>query len=270
MPDGSVRARVISLSRTEDVALLKLDAPPPKGVIAATLGDSDALKVGDFVGCIGAPFGLRDSFSTGVVSQLRDDYGDEFSLGPKRVIQTDAAINHGNSGGALFNAYGEVVGIASSIRTTARDAGSVGIGFAVPSATVKKRLFDQPLPAVGVLLRRIPEPVGRALHWDVPGGALLVERVVPGGPADKAGLRGGYVPADLAGYQVVLGGDIIVKVGPHPTSEPDKVAEYLRNLKAGETLSYTMVRESHKGQVDIVVPASPKPPALKVAPKHTR
>lgn len=256
------RAIVVSISRTEDVALLKLTAALPKGVVPVRFGNSDALKVGDWVGCVGTPFGLEETFTTGIISAIRDDHGDKWSLGPKRVIQTDAAINQGNSGGAVFNGRGEVVGIASSILSPSKEAGSVGLGFAVPSNIVKKRLFEEPLPALGVMLRRIPEELGRALHWDVPGGALLVEKVIPDSPAAKAGMRGGFVPSSLAGYEVLLGGDIIIGVGPHTTEDGASIAKYLRALKPGDTLTYTVVRESHRGKVDVVIPNHPPVPRL--------
>jgi serine protease Do len=257
-----VPATVVSISRTEDIALLKLGVALPKEIVPATFGNSDALKVGDWIGCIGTPFGLEETFTTGVVSAIRTNFGNEWSLGPKKVIQTDAAINQGNSGGALFNAKGEIVGIASSIRTAGKDAGNVGLGFAVPSNTVKKRLFEEPLPALGVLLRRIPEPLGRALHWDVPGGALLVEKVIPDSAAARAGMRGGFVPASFAGYEVLVGGDIIIAVGPHTTQDGAAIAQYLRTLKPGDTLTYTVVRESHRGKIDVVIPNHPPVPRL--------
>jgi serine protease Do len=253
---------VVSISRTEDIALLKLGTALPKNITPVNFGDSDALKVGDWVGCVGTPFGLEETFTTGVISAIRTNHGNEWSLGPKRVIQTDAAINQGNSGGAVFNQKGEVVGIASSIVSPSREHGSVGLGFAVPSNTVKKRLFDEPLPALGVMLRRIPEPLGNALHWDVPGGALLVEKVIADSPAAKAGMRGGYVPSNLGGYEVVLGGDIIIGVGPHTTEDGAAIGKYLRTLKPGDTLTYTVVRESHRGKIDVVVPNHPPVPKL--------
>lgn len=249
-------ARVVTLSRTEDLALLKVDATPPKAVVA-TLGDSSALKPGMRLFAIGAPYGLEHTLTSGVVSALRDN--DRPGLRPRQVVQTDVSINQGNSGGPLFNERGEVVGIASYILT--QSGGSVGLNFAVPSNTVRQRLFDEALPYIGVGLRFIPREIAELFNWPVEAG-LLVETVRPGSAAAKAGLRPGPVASDVGGNRVQLGGDLIVEVNGVPASERAKVAAALRALKAGDVIRYGVLRAGRPVLVEVEVPAGLDVPAL--------
>src|SRR5262249_31841449 len=127
--DGTfASAEIVTLSRTEDLALLKVDGIPAQMFIPS-LADSDKLAVVQSGVCIGAPLGLKHTLAVGIISAIRKDVGNELILMPREVIQTDAAMNQGNSGGAIFNDDGEIVGIASFIASTT--GGSVGLGFAV-------------------------------------------------------------------------------------------------------------------------------------------
>ena len=185
--DGTqTAADVISLSRTEDLALLKV-YEVPRGVKPVVLGDSDAVKVGQRVFSIGAPLGLEHTLTSGVVSGVRHDPKPR-GLTPGNVIQTDAALNQGNSGGPLFNENGEVVGIASYIASLT--GGNVGLGFAVPSNTGRKRLFDNPLPWLGLSLRHLPVEICTLFNWPY-AEVMLIERVAEGSSGEKAGLLGG-------------------------------------------------------------------------------
>lgn len=242
-------ARIVSLSRTEDVALLKLDAVPAKPVIAA-LGDSNALKPGQRLFAIGAPYGLEHTLTSGVVSALRTN--ERPGLHPRHLVQTDVAINQGNSGGPLFNEKGEVVGIASFMLS--QTGGSVGLNFAVPSSTVKTRLFDEALPWIGVSLRFIPREVAEIFNWPF-DGAFLVERVQPGSPAEKAGLKGGSVAADVAGNQVRLGGDLLLSVNGVAAVDTAKVAKALGGLKPGDSIQYSVQRGGAVRTMEVVVPS---------------
>lgn len=252
-------AEIVTLSRTEDLALLKV-AAMPKGLLPATLGDSDLLKVGQPVFSIGAPLGLKHTLTAGVVSALRDD---PRALVPRQIIQTDAALNSGNSGGALFNYKGEVVGIASYIATLS--GGSMGLGFAVPSKTVRNRLFENALPYLGTSLRYIPKKYSDIFNWPVDG--LLVERVEDGSPAAEAGLRGGRVDALVDGTPVRLGGDYILKVGELDSNKRAEVATYLHGLNEGDTIHYTVMREGRVGTIDVKVGKFPPLPAVPKAAK---
>lgn len=254
-------AKVVTLSRTEDLALLKVAALPPKAVVAA-LGDSDALRPGQRLFAIGAPYGLEHSLTAGVVSALRTN--PRTGLQPRHLVQCDVPINQGNSGGPLFNEKGEVVGIASFMLS--RSGGSVGLNFAVPSNTVRHRLFDEALPYIGVALRFIPRDVADLFNWPVESG-FLVEDVRPGSVAAAAGLRGGRVPADVGGNEVRLGGDLIVAVNGVPASEPAKVAATLRALAPGQSIRYDVLRGGSPAVVEVPVPEGLAVPSFPKARK---
>ncbi|MFO0598736.1 MAG: trypsin-like peptidase domain-containing protein [Myxococcaceae bacterium] len=250
-------AKVVTLSRSEDVALLKAEAAPAKAVVAP-LGDSAALKVGQRLFAIGAPYGLEHTLTAGVVSALRTN--ERPGLLPRHLVQTDVAINQGNSGGPLFNEKGEVVGIASFMLS--QTGGSVGLNFAVPSNTVRARLFDEALPYIGVALRFIPKEVAEIFNWPFEG-AFLVENVRPGSPAEKAGLKGGKVEADVGGNKVQLGGDLITEVNGVPVTDSAKVAKVLHQLKPGENIHYKVLRAGRELTVDVPVPEGLVVPTLK-------
>jgi serine protease Do len=234
--------------------------------MAVPLANSDELVVGQSIICIGAPLGLKHTLTTGIVSAIRAGHGNDLSFFPKDVIQTDAAINQGNSGGALFNSRGEVVGIASFI--TSQTGGSVGLGFAVPSNAVRRRLFERAIPFFGLVLRRVPKPLAELLNWPTQQ-ALLVEKVLSNSPAAKAGMRGGFIPTDFAGVKVMMGGDLIIKVGDYEPSETDQIHTYLQGLKVGDSVRYTVVRGGQvlEGSVTleevIPIPKLPPPPPPK-------
>ena len=249
--DGlQVQATVVTLSRTEDLALLKVDAADiPKNVQPAVLGDSDLIRVGQSVFSIGTPLGLGHTLTSGVVSSVR--HGKPQGLQPGNVIQTDAALNQGNSGGPLFNDKGEVVGIASYIATTT--GGSQGLGFAVPSNTVRKRLFENALPWLGLSLRHLPTEVCTLFNWPYPE-VMLIERVAPGSAGETAGLRGGTIDAVIGGTPVRLGGDVIVKVGGLDAFETEKIGVALARVKTGDKVHYTVMRAGKLIETDVEVP----------------
>ncbi|MBK7862257.1 MAG: trypsin-like peptidase domain-containing protein [Archangiaceae bacterium] len=260
--DGSkTEAHVVTLSRTEDLALLKAEKVP-KGVVAPPLADSDKLKVGQLVFAVGTPQNFPHTLSAGVISSVRNEPAK--GLTPGHVIQTDAAMNPGNSGGPLFNDRGEVVGIASFIFS--KSGGSEGLGFAIPSNVVKRRMFEKPLPYLGLSLRILPQPVMELFNWPYPG-AILVEQVRSGSPAAQAGLRGGVVDADVGGSKVRLGGDLIVKVGPFDAWKTEEIGTYLAGVKAGDTLDYRVLRKGELVEVSVAVPPREPIPTLGAAAK---
>jgi serine protease Do len=260
--DGSKsEAHVVTLSRTEDLALLKADRVP-KGTAVPALADSDKLKVGQLVFAVGTPQNYPHTLSAGVISSVRSE--PSRGLTPGHVIQTDAAMNPGNSGGPLFNEKGEVVGIASFIFS--KSGGSEGLGFAIPSNVVRRRLFDRPLPYLGFSLRILPQPVMELFNWPYPGG-ILVEQVRPQSPAAQAGLRGGAVDADVGGSRVRLGGDLIVKVGPFDAWKTDEIGGYLSGLKPGDAIDYRVLRKGELVDVAVTVPAREQIPSLVPAVK---
>lgn len=255
--DGAASvAEIVTLSRTEDLALLKVEKPPKKATVAA-LGDSDALKPGMRLFAIGAPMGLTHTVTSGVVSALRTDT--RKGLHPSRLIQTDVPINQGNSGGPLFNEAGEVVGIASFIAS--RSGGSVGLNFAVPASTVKARLFDAPLPWIGVSVRFVPKEFAEVMNWPIEAG-LLVEKVKSGGPADKAGLHGGMIEAEIRGTAVILGGDLVLKVNGLPTSDSQAIGRSLAGLQPGDVIRYEVLCAGSAKTIEVPLPKLAKVPAL--------
>ncbi len=258
---GAVRtAQIVTLSRTEDLALIRVSNLPPMGFIPE-LGDSDLLEVGQPVFMIGTPLGLTHTVTEGIISGLRKTHRQAAMRTPyipEKLIQTDAAMNQGNSGGAVFNEDGQVVGIASFIASPS--GGSVGLGFAIPSNAVRRRLFEQALPYIGVSLRRVPKPLAETLHW--PAGAMLIERVDEDSAAAEAGLRGGGVEANLGGLKLKLGGDLIIKVGGLDVSEARKVHTYLHGLKKGDTLEYVVLRGGKLMKASIKIPAGVELPDL--------
>ncbi len=205
-----------------DIALIKFMEPVP-GLQHAELGDSDQLVVGQAAYAIGSPYGLENSFSVGHISGFRD-FG-RFYDGtiPAKFIQTDAAINVGNSGGPLLNSKGQVIGIASRILSVS--GGSQGIGFVVPINTAKALLSFKDrfwLGIEGIYLNE--EGVAKLLNRDLKGG-LLIERVAKGSPADKAGLQGGSVQAQMLGRDFLLGGDLVISFGEQEACDSDCLVE---------------------------------------------
>ena len=227
--DGSeVAATVVASDPSLDLALLKL-AEIPSGMNPVKLGDSDKIKTGDDIFIIGSPFGLSHSVSTGIVSGRHTPGADGTSLGPLKaeIIQTDAAINRGNSGGPMFNMKGEVVGIVSFILS--QSGGFEGIGFAVSVNTVKEALFENPMFWSGLEGIVVQGALARALNLGYDSG-MLVQKVASGSVADKLGLRPGKIPVTIQGQEILLGGDIIVSVEGVDVNQED-IGELRRRMK---------------------------------------
>jgi serine protease Do len=200
-PDGlSLKAEVVGTDSQTDLALLKIEHSAPLPFVP--FGDSDAARVGDWVLAIGNPFGFAGSVSAGIISARNRDIQagryDDF-------IQTDAAINRGNSGGPLFNMQGEVIGVNTAIISPT--GGSIGIGFAVPSNLARKIVEQLQEYGVtkrgwlGVRIQTVNEELAEALGLEKPGGALVAE-VTPGGPAAEAGIEAGDVILNFDGKDI--------------------------------------------------------------------
>ncbi|GAC1332370.1 MAG: DegQ family serine endoprotease [Beijerinckiaceae bacterium] len=204
LQDGTtVNARLLGKGLGFDLAVLKIEVGYP--LPAIKVGDSDALRVGDRVFAVGNPLGLKSSVTSGIVSALHRDLNgspyDEF-------IQTDAAINHGNSGGPLFNTKGEVIGINNQIYSESATSGSIGLGFAIPSNDVQF-LMDQirkhgrpHLGWLGLRIQTVTAEMADALMIPMQSGAIIAE-VTPGGPADEAGLQVGEIIQAFADERVI-------------------------------------------------------------------
>ena len=225
-----VPVRVVFSDETSDVALLRLETVPDFPLAPARLGDSDRVRKGETVYVIGNPMGIEKSVSVGVVSgrrPMRKVFG---GLVETEVIQTDAAINQGNSGGPIFNSRGEVIAMAQAILT--RGGGSEGLGFGLTINAVRKILESDPCRWLGFSGAPLDEGWSRALNVPSSGG-VLVMRVTPGGPADQAGLEGGSIPIQFGKEHALLGGDVILALDGVPVEEWMRTRQDLA-MKPGE------------------------------------
>ena len=236
------QAKVIGTDRPHDLALLKIDAPDLQPV---TLADSSQLNVGQKVYAIGNPFGLSGTMTRGIISSIRS-IRNEDGAPIEDAIQTDAAINPGNSGGPLLNSHGEVIGINTMIASNGADQSS-GIGFAIPINTAKAVLNDltryghAKRPSLGV----VTYPIGPDLaeQMGIPADyGLLIQRVIPGGAAERAGLRGGSEQAYVGNQSILLGGDLIVAIDGQRMTDSRDVSAIIERHQPGDVVSVTIVR----------------------------
>ena len=239
--DGeTVLAQVVSSVRAADVALLKVEKIPESAAVAK-MGDSDAVKTGSVSLVIGAPLGVEHSLSVGHVSGKANR---PMIVGgtPLRLIQTDAAINHGNSGGPMFNPEGEVIGIVSHILS--QGGGSDGIGFAVAINEAQSILLEGTPFWTGFEGQMLAAPVAKIFNVPQESG-LLVERVLTGSLADKAGIKGGIARVDLQGQTLWVGGDIILEIQNIVCNSPHdftSIKESIDSLKPDSKISMKVLR----------------------------
>jgi S1-C subfamily serine protease len=260
-----VPAEVVGKDPSTDVALLKVDVPSDQ-LHPVALGDSSQVNVGDPVVAIGNPFGLDRTATAGIVSALQREIKAPNGFTINNVIQTDAAINPGNSGGPLLNARGQVIGINSQIESP-NGGGNVGIGFAVPINTVRQ--VAQQLLAngkvehafLGISGTDVTPQLADVLNLGVSQGAL-VQSVVPGGPADKAGVKGGNATVSIGGQRVRAGGDVITEVDGQTMTGMTDVANAISQKHPGDQVQLTLVHGSAKRTATVTLgnqPATAKP-----------
>jgi S1-C subfamily serine protease len=252
-------AKVIGADQRNDVALIKID-PKGKSLVALNLGDSSTLQVGQKVLAIGNPFGFQSTLTTGVVSALGRTVQTSQTTFIDEAIQTDAAINRGNSGGPLINSHGEVIGINSAIYTPSGT--TAGIGFAIPINTAKSIAHDlmtdgrvhaaflgiETLPVGGYLAGALDLPVQEG---------LLVETVTPNGPAAKAGVRGGDRTAQAGMRRIYIGGDIVVGVDGQKVANQFDVNILLNHKRPGDTVNLEVYRGGKKISVPVTLAERP-------------
>jgi S1-C subfamily serine protease len=238
-------AKVVGTDKVHDLALLQIDAPNLEPV---TLADSSGLAVGQKVYAIGNPFGLAGTMTRGIISSIRSIKGSE-GAPIEDAIQTDAAINPGNSGGPLLNSRGEVIGINTMIASNGAEQSS-GIGFAIPINTAKAVLSDLTRygkvkrPSLGIVSYAIGPDLASQMGLAVDSG-VLVQKVVAGGAAEQAGIRGGTEQAYVGNTPIMLGGDLIVAIDGQQVSDPQEISAVMDKHQAGDTISVTLYR-GHK------------------------
>jgi S1-C subfamily serine protease len=244
--DTEHEAEVVGADPATDVALLKVNAPANEEH-PLSLGDSSKMQVGDPVVAIGNPFGLDRTVTAGIVSALQRQIQAPNGFSISHVIQTDAAINPGNSGGPLINSSGQVIGINSQIQTGGSGDGNVGIGFAVPINTAREVVEEIEKHGkvehayIGISGGNITPALAKALKLPVERG-VLVNEVVKGSPADKAGLEGGDTEATIEGARVNLGGDIITEVNGKPIDSMEEVVDAVNSAHPGDKMELTVIR----------------------------
>jgi S1-C subfamily serine protease len=249
----SYSARVIGTDKVHDLALLQIDAPDLQPV---TLADSRDLSVGQKVYAIGNPFGLSGTMTRGIISSIRTIGGAEGSP-IEDAIQTDAAINPGNSGGPLLNSHGEVIGINTMIASNGAEQSS-GIGFAIPINTAKAVLADLThyghvkRPSLGIHDYAIDPDLASQMGLPAVSG-ILVQTVVPGGAAEQAGIHGGNQQAYVGNTPIRLGGDLIVAIDGHETTDSQDINAMMDRHQVGDTISVTFYRGHKKITLKLIL-----------------
>jgi S1-C subfamily serine protease len=241
-------AQVIGRDPSTDLAVLAVHVSS-RALTPLPLGNSDLVRVGDSVVAIGNPLGEDRSVTAGIVSALQRRIYAPNDAPIDHAIQTDAALNHGNSGGPLLNTRGQVIGVTSQIQTTGSSGGNIGIGFAIPVDTVKTVVAQLVAngyvqhPFIGVQARAITPSVAALFRLPVDHG-LLVSSVCASTGAARAGLKGAKQQVTVAGSTWPLGGDIIVKAGGYQVGSVDELRQIVAQKKPGQSISLQVVRGS--------------------------
>lgn len=247
-------AQIVLQDQSHDVALLRIKAAT--NLTPVTLSESHDLQVGQNVYAIGNPFGLNGTMTTGIISSIRSvrEPG-----GPliEKAIQTDAAINPGNSGGPLLNSRGDVIGMNTLIASNGAEQSS-GVGFAIPSDTLKAILSDFSKfgrvrrPSLGIAPLSIGPDLAEQIGLPADSG-VLIQRVLPGGAAQRAGLRGGNQQAYLGNTPIYLGGDLIVAIDSQQVTDTQDISDIMDTHHAGDTVMVTFYRGRRKMTVPVTL-----------------
>src|SRR5229473_3607760 len=246
-------AKLIGADQRNDIALIKIE-PRSRKLTVLPLGDSSALQVGQRALAIGNPFGFQSTLTTGVVSALGRTVQTGQTTFIDEAIQTDAAINRGNSGGPLINSHGQVIGINSAIYTPTGT--TAGIGFAIPINTAKSIANDLITDGrvhrafLGVETLPVGGWLGEALDLPIHEG-LLVEVVTPRGPAAVAGIRGGDRLVQAGMRRIHIGGDVIVAIDSQKVAGQLDVNVVLNRKRPGDTVNVTVYRGGKKMDIPV-------------------
>lgn len=264
--DTVVPATVVGTDPSVDLAVIKVNVPTEK-LMPVSLGDSEALKPGQLAIAIGNPFGLERTITTGVISAINRSLEAENGRPIWGIIQTDAAVNPGNSGGPLLNSQGRVIGVNTAI--IGPSGGSVGVGFAVPVNTVKRvvpSLIQQgrfPHPWLGIggdaltpgLARRFQQS---GINLGAERG-ILITQVLASGPAGRAGMRGGTRAVVVGNRRYAIGGDIITAINGTPIKTMEEMIGYLDNhVTVGQAIEATVIRDGQQINLHVQVGERPE------------
>ena len=261
----SMKAQIVGRDASTDIALLKVEANS-RALRPLMLGNSSALRVGDDVLAIGNPLGYERSATRGIVSAVQRPLRAPSGFTIDHVIQTDAALNRGNSGGPLMNSRGQVIGVNSAIETAGDGSqGNIGIGFAVPINTVRdvvaqlKQKGRVDHPYLGIEARPVQANIAELFRLPVKRG-LLVENVFPDTGAAEAGLRGGTTRVVVAGESYMIGGDIIVKADGQELASTERLRELVSEKEPGDRLKLEIYRGQERQSIEIKLGRQPPTP----------
>jgi len=251
------KATVLDKDKAHDIALLQINNAPD--LQPATLADSSHLQVGQQVYAIGNPFGFQGTMTRGIISALRSV---KLPAGMKidNAIQTDASVNPGNSGGPLLNSHGDVIGITTMIAGNPNGGAeqSAGIGFAIPISIAKAVLDDIARygrvrrPSMDVVTLEISPDLAQQIGLPADYG-VLIERALPNGAAERAGLHGGSQRAYLGFTPIVLGGDLIVKIDGQDVTSKQDLSNALNEHHAGDTITVTVFRGQRRMDIKVTL-----------------
>lgn len=263
----SLPATIVGTDDGSDLAVLKVEVTGGN-LVPVNWGDSDNLKVGQRAVAIGNPFGLEGTLTSGIISALgRSLPAENNNFRIPEIIQIDAAVNPGNSGGPLLNSYGEVVGVVSAIVPRQMAMGErsfLGVGFAIPGNLVQRiapELIEQGSYQhawIGVVGDTVTPEIAEAMSLESARGALVIQ-VLSNSPARKAGLRGGAQEfTTREGLLTAIGGDVIIKIDDEAVNNFDDLISFLsRRGKVGETVTLTIIRDGKQRQIDLTLSARP-------------
>jgi S1-C subfamily serine protease len=253
-------ATVVGRDPSTDIAVLRIKGAQGRALTPLELGNSTRVKVGDAVVAIGNPFGLERTVTAGIVSALQREITAPNGFAIDEVIQTDAAINKGNSGGPLLNADGQVIGVNSQIES--ESGGNVGIGFAIPINTVKEvvsQLIEHGKVEhafLGVDLATISKTLAANVRLPVNHG-VLIEHVQSGSPAARAGLRGGTSQVVVDGESYLVGGDVVTQADSIPMETAEQLRSVVTSKKPGDQLTLQIHRQNETKEVTVTLGTQP-------------
>lgn len=257
--DGSKwEARLIGSDPSNDLAVIKINAPQEK-LKPIPFGDSSNLKVGQKAIAIGNPFGLERTLTVGIISSIGRTLRAVNGRLMRGIIQTDAAVNPGNSGGPLLDSNGKMIGITTAIFSPV--GANIGIGFAIPVNTAKKivpQLIDKgrvSRPWLGITGQDINADMANLLK--LPSAGILVAKVEKGSPADKAGIKGGKDYVMIGNLRIIIGGDMIVAVNGRAIKNMDQIVEEIESMSIGQSVELTIIRDKKSKVVRVTLAEMP-------------